>query len=132
MSAKAGIAAATGSQVTPAPDAGNVGIMVVTVANGRTTITAGGGASLHIPAHPSSPSACDKIGLASGDLRYVQLAKVIMLAADLSCVNSSVSPACTSWAHGVMSAIAAGFVFSVNATGYISSFRAGRAVSSCS
>lgn len=38
---KAGIAAATGSQVTPAPDAGYVGLYVVTVANGQTTITSG-------------------------------------------------------------------------------------------
>lgn len=41
LSVKAGIAAATGSQVAPAPDAGNVGLWVVTVANGATTITAG-------------------------------------------------------------------------------------------
>jgi hypothetical protein len=38
---KAGIAAATGSQVTPAPDTGFVGMWVVTVANGATTIVAG-------------------------------------------------------------------------------------------
>ncbi|UQV43458.1 hypothetical protein KIV45_15940 [Janthinobacterium lividum] len=41
LSAKAGIAAATGSQLTPAADAGYVGLWVVTVANGQTTITAG-------------------------------------------------------------------------------------------
>lgn len=41
LTAKAGIAAATGSQVTPAADAGYVGLWVVTVANGQTTITAG-------------------------------------------------------------------------------------------
>lgn len=38
---KAGIAAATGSQTTPAPDAGYVGLWVVTVANGQSTITSG-------------------------------------------------------------------------------------------
>lgn len=37
---KAGTAAATGSQSTPAPDAGYIGAAVVTVANGQTTITA--------------------------------------------------------------------------------------------
>lgn len=36
---KAGISAATGSQVTPAPDAGYTGLFVVTVANGQTQIT---------------------------------------------------------------------------------------------
>src|SRR5690348_14780453 len=38
---KAGTAAATGTQVTPTPDAGYVGIWVVTVANGQSTVTAG-------------------------------------------------------------------------------------------
>ena len=37
--AKAGVAATAGSQVTPTPDAGYVGLWVVTVANGQTTIT---------------------------------------------------------------------------------------------
>lgn len=36
---KAGASAATGSQTTPAPDAGYVGLYVVTVAFGQTTIT---------------------------------------------------------------------------------------------
>lgn len=40
VTVKAGVAAATGSQTTPAPDAGNVGIAVVTVANGQATVTA--------------------------------------------------------------------------------------------
>lgn len=38
---KAGTPAATGSQTTPAPDAGYTGIYVITVANGQTTITSG-------------------------------------------------------------------------------------------
>jgi hypothetical protein len=41
VQAKAGIAAATGSQVTPVVDAGYVALAVVTVANGQTTISAG-------------------------------------------------------------------------------------------
>jgi len=39
VTVKAGVAATTGSQVTPAPDASNVGLFVVTVANGQSTIT---------------------------------------------------------------------------------------------
>ena len=39
--AKAGVAAATGTQTTPAADAGYVGLWVVTVANGQGTITGG-------------------------------------------------------------------------------------------
>lgn len=40
LQAKAGTPAATGSQTTPAPDAGYVGLYVVTVAYGQTQITA--------------------------------------------------------------------------------------------
>lgn len=39
--AKGGVAASSGSQITPAPDPGYVGICVVTVANGATQITSG-------------------------------------------------------------------------------------------
>jgi hypothetical protein len=41
VSVKAGVSAATGTQVTPTPDAGNIGLYAVTVAFGQTTITAG-------------------------------------------------------------------------------------------
>lgn len=41
VAVKAGVAATTGSQTTPAPDAGYVGLWVVTVANGQATITSG-------------------------------------------------------------------------------------------
>ena len=40
VSAKTGIAATTGTQATPAADSGYVGLYVVTVANGQSTITA--------------------------------------------------------------------------------------------
>ena len=41
LQAKAGISAATGSQITPAPDSGFTGLYAVTVANGQATVTAG-------------------------------------------------------------------------------------------
>lgn len=47
---KAGTAATTGSQVTPTPDAGYIGLWVVTVANGQTTITSG-----NIARYPGAP-----------------------------------------------------------------------------
>jgi hypothetical protein len=47
---KAGTAATTGSQVTPTPDAGYIGLWVVTVANGQTTITSG-----NISLYPGAP-----------------------------------------------------------------------------
>lgn len=40
VSAKAGVAATTGTQTTPAPDSGYIGAFVVTVAYGQTQITA--------------------------------------------------------------------------------------------
>lgn len=43
---KAGVAATTGTQTTPAPDAGFTGLHTVTVANGQTTITSGSIAQL--------------------------------------------------------------------------------------
>lgn len=41
ISLKAGAAAATGSQVAPSVDPGNVGLYLITVSNGQTTITSG-------------------------------------------------------------------------------------------
>jgi hypothetical protein len=48
--AKAGVAATAGSQVTPAPDAGYVGLWVVVVANGATALT-----SAQISQYPAAP-----------------------------------------------------------------------------
>lgn len=50
VAVKAGAAAATGSQTTPAPDAGYIGAYVVTVAYGQTTIT-----STSISVYPNAP-----------------------------------------------------------------------------
>ena len=41
VSLKAGVAATTGTQVTPSPDAGCTGLYVITVAQGATSVTAG-------------------------------------------------------------------------------------------
>jgi hypothetical protein len=50
LQAKAGTAATTGTQTTPAPDSGFVGLWVVTVAFGASTITSG-----NIAQYPSAP-----------------------------------------------------------------------------
>lgn len=50
LTAKAGTAAATGTQTTPAPDAGNVGLYVVTVAYGATSVIAA-----NISVYPGAP-----------------------------------------------------------------------------
>lgn len=69
VAVKAGAAATTGTQTTPAPDAGYVGLAVVTVANGATTIIAG-----NIVIYGSAPyiteTLTQKISQATGDTRY--------------------------------------------------------------
>lgn len=50
VSVKAGTAATTGAQTTPAPDASNYGLWVVTVANGQTAVVSG-----NISRYPNAP-----------------------------------------------------------------------------
>jgi hypothetical protein len=73
VTVKAGVAATTGSQVTPAPDAGYVGLWVVTVANGQTQIT-----STNITYYLNAPFLPEKlnqkISIATGDTRYLKIA----------------------------------------------------------
>lgn len=120
LSAKAGISATTGSQVTPSPDSGYVGIAVVNVANGQTSIISG-----NISAYSSAPAITerlgDKIGLTSGDARYVKISNVVTPTSDPTYADSSVNPPSTSWVRGAMLAIAtaAGFVVSLGANGYL-------------
>jgi len=69
MRVKAGVAAATGAQQTPAADSGYVGLWVVTVAYGQAQITAA-----NIAQAANAPllteSLTQKIGLATADARY--------------------------------------------------------------
>jgi hypothetical protein len=51
---KAGVAATTGTQTTPSPDAGFVGLFAITVANGTTQVTSGNIAQL--PTAPFFPT----------------------------------------------------------------------------
>jgi len=50
LQAKAGIAATTGTQTTPAPDSGYVGLWVVTVANGQSSVL-----NANIAQYPNAP-----------------------------------------------------------------------------
>lgn len=69
---KTGIAATTGTQTTPAPDAGYIGAYVVTVANGATTVTAP-----NITTYSGAPfiteTLTQKLGTVSADARYAAL-----------------------------------------------------------
>lgn len=69
---KAGTAATTGTQSTPAADAGYTGAYVVTVANGQTTIIAGN-ITTYVGAPFITDKLKDKITQAQGDVRYGQL-----------------------------------------------------------
>lgn len=71
IAVKSGTAATTGTQTTPAPDAGYTGAYVVTVANGQTTITSGD-ISVYSGAPFINDKLKDKITQAQGDARYLQ------------------------------------------------------------
>jgi hypothetical protein len=88
VAVKAGVAATTGSQTTPAPDAGYTGLWVVTVANGQTTIVSGNIAQVN-GAPFISEKLGDKISIATGDARYLTSAAGLMAkSANLSDVTS--------------------------------------------
>ena len=69
VSAKPGVAAATGSQTAPAADAGYVGLYTVTVANGQSTVSAG-----NIAVAPNAPviteTLTQKLSKPSADALY--------------------------------------------------------------
>lgn len=77
ISVKAGVAAPTGTQVTPAPDAGFHGLWVVTTANGQTSITSGDIAqyptSIAIPLDEKLP---DKISLTTAEAHFPTFANI--------------------------------------------------------
>lgn len=59
---KVGVAASTGSQVTPSPDAGYVGLYAITVANGASTVTSANISELTTaPYFPTLPSVPGKV-----------------------------------------------------------------------
>lgn len=91
---KAGAAATTGSQVTPAADAGWTGLWVVTVANGQSTITAGNIAAL-AGAPFISETLTQKISQTTGDARYAPISTVGLKPGTLLMWPT---PVCPSWA----------------------------------
>lgn len=84
ISVKAGVSATTGTQTTPAPDAGFMGLWVVAVPNGATSITSGN-ISLYTGSASATGSSAfwstpfiieklnDKVSVATGDLRWAPL-----------------------------------------------------------
>jgi hypothetical protein len=70
LAVKAGAAAPSGTQTTPAPDAGYTGLWVVTVANGQTAIASG-----NIAQYPGAPFLTVNLGnILTGLPGYAQLA----------------------------------------------------------
>ncbi|AYM76891.1 hypothetical protein D9M09_14605 [Janthinobacterium agaricidamnosum] len=111
LSAKAGIAAVTGSQVTPAADAGYVGLWVVTVANGQTTINAGNIAKA-IGAPFSGTAAM---------LNVMNAFTVSPTAPTPPAADNSTKVATTGWFYNAIAtvAVAMGFAVSLTPNGYI-------------
>lgn len=72
ITVKPGIAAPTGTQATPSPDAGYVGVWVITTAQGQVSIGSG-----DIALYPGAPfiteTLTQKISLATGDARYARI-----------------------------------------------------------
>jgi hypothetical protein len=137
LQAKAGTAATTGSQVTPTADAGWVGLYVVTVANGQTTIGSGnialaGGAPFITENLPV------KISQATGDARYMQIGSGQGGAANycvasggpnaftaaLSPVPSALTEGMRVWVLFPSTNTAAGPTLNLNATGVAEIFEA--------
>lgn len=93
ITSKAGIAATTGSQTTPAPDAGYTGLYVVTVANGQSTIT-----SANIVQATNAP-------ILPTDLLHSIQANSLVTAVDTGSANTyvvSYSPAITALTDGMV------------------------------
>lgn len=92
VQAKAGASASTGTQVTPAPDSGYVGLYVVTVANGQTGITAG-----NITKYIAAPLLAGGIlpSVQNGSLTYAQAT------GSANAIAVSYAPAITSLTDGL-------------------------------
>lgn len=90
--AKPGIAAATGTQSTPSADSGYVGLYVVTIAFGQTIIVSGNIAIL-AGAPFISETLTQKIGQATGDARYLQIAAAATTYATIVALAAGVAAA---------------------------------------
>ncbi|MBN6210681.1 hypothetical protein JYK21_29825 [Ralstonia pickettii] len=93
ISAKAGTAATTGSQTTPAPDSGHTGLWVVTVANGQSTITA------------SNITQATNAPILPSDLLHAIQQSSLTVASDTGSANTyvvSYSPAVTTLVDGMV------------------------------
>lgn len=93
VSVKAGASATTGTQVTPAPDAGYVGLYVVTVAFGQTTIT-----SPNIVRYSAAPL------LPSGMLQAIQLGTMEFVTGSgaANAYTAAYAPAITTLSDGLV------------------------------
>lgn len=93
ITAKAGTAATTGTQTTPAPDAGYVGLYVVTVANGASSVT-----NANIAQYASAP-------ILPVDLLHAFQNSALVVGVDSGAANACVvsfSPAITTLVDGMV------------------------------
>ena len=106
ITVKPGVAAASGSQTPPIPDAGYTGAYVVTVANGQTAITTAD-ISVYAGAPFITETLTEKLSQATADGRYVQPAQIqsgaLLYGVDSGAANAyaiSLTPAVTALAAG--------------------------------
>lgn len=107
ISAKAGVAASTGTQTTPSPDSGYIGGFVVTVANGQTTITSGN-ILVYSSANFITETLIQKLSQTSADIRYAQKTQIqagtLIYGVDSGSANAivaTISPAIAAYTAGM-------------------------------
>ncbi len=108
IQAKAGIAAATGTQVTPSADSGYVGAWVVTVNYGDTAIV-NAAISQYLSTNFILETLTQKVSIPTGDLRWAKISSIqsgaFKYGIDTGTANTyvtSLSPAITSYSAGLI------------------------------
>lgn len=122
---KAGTAAPSGSQVTPAADAGWVGLFAVTVAQGQTTVTAGNITTVlgTVPGLPTSqqspfiPTTLPQVPVASQAGMWMYAADTSVTA---SAMTATFNPAISTLVPGMTLRVKVGSWATTNFTGNIS------------
>lgn len=119
VAVKVGVAATSGTQVTPAPDPGYTGLYVVTVANGASTIT-GANISTYSGAPFLTENLTQKISQTTGDARYATQVgfqqnaySVANAGGTADAITATYSPAVTALTNGMTFGVRAS---SANAT----------------
>jgi hypothetical protein len=98
LQVKAGTAAATGSQTTPAPDAGWTPLWVVTIANGAVSVVTG-----NIAQHPSAPyMLANLVTLPALAQLYARTVRFYAAGGTANALTATTTPVTTAWFDGLL------------------------------